>query len=129
MNITDVRVYHNENSKILANASITFDGKLVIRGIKVLMKNDGSAKFISMPSYRKQDETYSDYVFSLDAHLRNEIQDKILQKYNQTLPQDTATREYQGPYTAPIDVPSEEAINRINKGVPSIDVSESDLPF
>jgi DNA-binding cell septation regulator SpoVG len=125
MQITDVRVYHNENSKILASASITIEGKLVIKGIKVMMKNDGTALFVSMPSYKKKDGEWSDYVFSLDEILRNDIKHKVLGEYNNTKPQHNE-RTYKGQYTAPIEQPQK---NEAQRKYDSIDVTEEDLPF
>jgi DNA-binding cell septation regulator SpoVG len=127
MEITDVRVYHNEKeSKILASASITFDSKLVVRGIKVMYSTKNNSLFASMPSYKKQDGTYSDYVFSLDSTLRNEINDKVIAQYNNTKPREEATQTYQGQYKAPIEPPQK---NERQEAYDSIDVTEDDLPF
>jgi stage V sporulation protein G len=126
MDITDVRVYHNEKeSKILASASITFDDKLVVRGIKVMYGKNGL--FASMPSYKKQDGEYSDYVFSLDKNLRTMINDKVIAQYNNTKPREESPQQYKGQYTAPIDIPSDQAMNKVKGG--TIDVQEDDLPF
>ena len=123
MNITDVRVYINaKDSKILANASITFNDKLVITGIKVLYGTNGL--FASMPSYKNKDGEWKSFVFSLDKQLREEMNDKIVTKYNQM-----KTTEHIN--TRPLDhdirppVKDERQKNYDN----GIDVTKDDLPF
>jgi stage V sporulation protein G len=108
MEITDVRVYHNEKeSKILASASITFDDVFVITSIKVMYGKNGL--FASFPSYKKSNGEWQDYCFPLNKTLRNEINDKVIAQYNNTKPREEATQTYQGQYEAPIEQPQKNA--------------------
>jgi stage V sporulation protein G len=125
MRITDVRVYHNDSeSKILANASITFNDKLVVRGIKIMLGKNGL--FASFPSYKKSNGEWQDICYPLNKNLRTTINDKVIAQYNNTKPREEATQTYQGQYTAPVAPPQK---NEEQRKYDSIDVTEDDLPF
>jgi stage V sporulation protein G len=78
MEITEVRVSISDDKKIKAYASVTFDGALVVHGIKILDGKKGI--FIAMPSKRSGDK-FKDLVHPLNSEFRKTIQDKILSTY------------------------------------------------
>lgn len=84
MEITEVRVWIPEErrGKILANASVTFDGVLVVRDFKILEGSDGL--WVGFPS-RKNPEgakrPYTDIAFSLNKDFRADVQAKVLEQY------------------------------------------------
>lgn len=84
MEITEVRVWipREQRGKILATASVTFDGVLVIRDFRILEGNDGI--WVGFPSRKSPEGSkrpYTDIAFSLNKEFRSEIQSKILAQY------------------------------------------------
>lgn len=87
MEITEIRVWvaREQRGKILANASVTFDGVLVVQGFRILQGDDGP--WVGFPSRKNpegSERAYSNTVFSLDKDFRETIQSKILERYNET---------------------------------------------
>ena len=77
MNITDVRIRKvNVDSKVLAVASVTFEGVFVVHDIKVIHGEKGV--FIAMPSRRKHDGEYIDIAHPINQEFRNYIEDTII---------------------------------------------------
>lgn len=99
MNITQVKIFPLENSKVKAMASITLDGDFVITGLKILEGSKGL--FVSMPSKEtgKTDangkKEYKDICFPVTAEARQIISDAVLTEYdgkhqsNNPLPDDS----------------------------------------
>lgn len=82
MNITDVRMRIIDNdTKMKAVASITIDGSFAVHDIKVIDSEKGL--FIAMPSKKDSDNTYRDVCHPINTATRQEIQDIIIQKYEQ----------------------------------------------
>lgn len=81
MEITDVRLRKIEDeSKMKAIASITFDGEFVVHDIKVIDGQNGL--FIAMPSRKVGDGEFKDIAHPLSSETRNRIKDAILEAYN-----------------------------------------------
>jgi stage V sporulation protein G len=84
MNITDVRVRKvTKEGKMKAVVSITIDDEFVVHDIKVIEGEKGL--FIAMPSRKATDGEYRDIAHPINSKTRNEIQEIILQKYEETL--------------------------------------------
>lgn len=81
MNITDVKVWPVQNSKIKANASITINDEFVVTGLKVMEGSKGL--FVSMPS-KKVNDDFKDVAFPITAEARAAINDAVLLKYGDT---------------------------------------------
>ena len=78
--ITDIRVFPIEDGKgILANASVTFGGRFVVTGIKVIDGKKGA--FVSMPQYKSRDGEWKDSCFPITADFREELCDAVLEAY------------------------------------------------
>lgn len=81
MNITEVRVKKMENEgRMRAVASITFDNAFVVRGIRIIEGDKGL--FIAMPSRKTRDGTFKDIAHPITSEAREEIEKAILDAYN-----------------------------------------------
>ncbi|MBX6722350.1 MAG: septation protein SpoVG family protein, partial [Dactylosporangium sp.] len=80
MEITEVRLRRSlRDSKVLANASIVFDGQFVVHDIRIVQGSQGP--FVSMPSRRTQTGDYLDVAHPLTAEYRAVVQEKVLAAY------------------------------------------------
>ncbi len=92
MNITDVRVRKvAKEGKMKAVVSITLDDEFVVHDIKVIEGEKGL--FIAMPSRKAADGEYRDIAHPINSATRNEIQEIVLRKYEETLVQEEAEAE------------------------------------
>ena len=81
MKITDIRIRKIEKEgKMRAVVSITIDEEFVVHDIKVIEGEKGM--FIAMPSRKATDGEYKDIAHPIKSSTREEIQNLILQKYN-----------------------------------------------
>ena len=88
MKITDVRIRKVEKErKIKAIVSITIDNEFVIHDIKVIEGEKGL--FIAMPSRKSADGEYRDIAHPINSETRQEIQNIIIEKYNQVIAEDS----------------------------------------
>ena len=84
MQITDVRVRKvAKEGKLKAVVSITMDEEFVVHDIKVIEGEKGL--FIAMPSRKTPDGEYKDIAHPIKTELRTELNEKILEKYNEFL--------------------------------------------
>ena len=89
MNITDVRVRKvSKDGKMKAVVSITIDDEFVVHDIKVIEGEKGL--FIAMPSRKAADGEYRDIAHPINSDTRNEIQNIILMKYEETVAREEA---------------------------------------
>ena len=81
MTITDVRVriVKNNDSKLKAVTSVTFDDCFVVHDIKVIEGNEGY--FIAMPSRKATDGTYRDIAHPIKPEMREELIKVILSAF------------------------------------------------
>ena len=82
MTLTDIHVRKlYDNEKMKAIVSVTFDDMLVIHDIKVIQ---GAEKtFIAMPSKKNADGHFSDIAHPINAEMRRELEDKVLEAYRE----------------------------------------------
>ena len=93
MNITDVRVRKvAKEGKMKAVVSITLDDEFVVHDIKVIEGEKGL--FIAMPSRKAADGEYRDIAHPINSATRNEIQEIVLRKYEETLIQEEAEEDF-----------------------------------
>ena len=77
MNITDVRIRKiNDDGKMKAVVSITFDDEFVVHDIKIIEGQNGL--FIAMPSRKMGEGDFRDIAHPLLSETRNKIKDAIL---------------------------------------------------
>ena len=86
MNITDVRIRKiNDESKMKAVVSITFDDEFVVHDIKIIDGQNGL--FIAMPSRKMGEGDFRDIAHPLVSETRNKIRDAIFAEYDKVLAQ------------------------------------------
>lgn len=89
MNITDVRIRKlNDENKMKAVVSITFDDEFVVHDIKIIEGQNGL--FIAMPSRKMGEGDFRDIAHPLVSETRNKIRDAIFEEYEKVLAQKAA---------------------------------------
>ena len=92
MNITDIRIRRIEKEgKMKAVVSVTFDDEFVVHDIKIIDGDKGL--FIAMPSRKATDGEYKDIAHPIKSSTREELQSKILSKYEEELAADPVSVE------------------------------------
>ena len=92
MEVTDIRIRKMASEgKMKAVVSVTFDGALVIHDIKVIEGQD--RLFIAMPSRKMADGTFKDIAHPIKAEVREELQNAILKKYEESLLEESSIIE------------------------------------
>ena len=80
MNIkVDIKKYERESLK--GFVTLTLDDCLVIKDIKIMQSKAGNI-FVSFPN-KKVGEQYKDIVFPITKEFREELINKIMEKYNE----------------------------------------------
>lgn len=84
MNITDIRVRKiNDEGKMKAIVSITFDEEFVVHDIKIIEGQHGL--FIAMPSRKMGEGDFRDIAHPLTSETRTKIKDAIFAEYEKVL--------------------------------------------
>ncbi|MGI6751441.1 MAG: septation regulator SpoVG [Anaerovoracaceae bacterium] len=84
MRITDVRIRKvNDEGKMKAVVSVTFDEEFVVHDIKVIEGQNGL--FIAMPSRKMGEGDFRDIAHPLTSETRNRIKDAIFEEYERAL--------------------------------------------
>ena len=99
MNITDVRIRKiNNEGKMKAVVSITFDDEFVVHDIKIIEGQNGL--FIAMPSRNMGEGDFRDIAHPLVSETRNKIKEAIFQEYDKML-EEQVDAEPEAPEAAP----------------------------
>lgn len=81
MAITDVRIKKvNDNTKVVAKASVTFDSAFVVHGFSIV--NGKNGLFVSMPTIKRKDGDYIDIAHPITSDARTKIIKIIMDAYN-----------------------------------------------
>ncbi len=84
MNITDVRIRKiNDEGRMKAIVSITFDDEFVVHDIKIIDGQNGL--FIAMPSRRMGEGDFRDIAHPLSSEVREKIKTAIFAEYDRLL--------------------------------------------
>lgn len=84
MRITDVRIRKvNDDGKMKAVVSVTFDDEFVVHDIKVIEGQNGL--FIAMPSRKMGEGDFRDIAHPLTSETRNRIKAAIFEAYEKAL--------------------------------------------
>ena len=85
MKVTDIRIrlIENEDSKLKAVASVTFDESIVVHDIKIVQGKEGY--FVSMPSKKTPDGEYRDLVHPINTETREYLVSELLKAYEKTV--------------------------------------------
>ncbi len=80
MKVTDVRVRKvNNEGKMKAIVSVTFDDEFVVHDIKIIEGQNGL--FIAMPSRKMADGEFRDIAHPINSETRNAIQEAVFAEY------------------------------------------------
>lgn len=81
MEITEVRVFlaDEEDERLKAYATVTFDNCFVVRDLKVIYGNSGL--FVAMPSKKRKDGSYKDIAHPIHSDFRQNLEQIVLSKY------------------------------------------------
>lgn len=84
MKITDVRLrkVNNQDTRMKALVSITFEGSFVIHDLRVIEGNNGL--FVAMPSKRTPDGEFRDIAHPINSDMRQHVQEEIMRVYEET---------------------------------------------
>ncbi len=92
MNITDVRVRKvNDEGKMKAVVSITFDDEFVVHDIKIIEGQNGL--FTAMPSRKMGEGDFRDIAHPLVSETRNKIKEAIFAEYEKVLAEKSAVEQ------------------------------------
>ena len=84
MQITDVRIRKvNDEGKMRAVVSVTFDDEFVVHDIKIIEGQNGL--FIAMPSRKMGEGDFRDIAHPLTSETRNRIKTAIFDEYQKVL--------------------------------------------
>jgi stage V sporulation protein G len=81
MEVTEVRVFiaDEDDERLKAYATVTFDNCFVVRDLKVINGNNGL--FVAMPSKKRKDGTYKDVAHPINQDFRELVEKKVLIAY------------------------------------------------
>lgn len=84
MKVTDVRVRKvNNEGKMKAIVSVTFDDEFVVHDIKVIEGQNGL--FIAMPSRKMADGEFRDIAHPINSETRTIIQEAVFAEYEKVM--------------------------------------------
>ncbi|MBB6218455.1 stage V sporulation protein G [Anaerosolibacter carboniphilus] len=82
MKVTDVRIRKiNDEGKMKAIVSVTFDNEFVVHDIKIIEGQNGL--FIAMPSRKMGEGDFRDIAHPINSEMRTRLQEAILSQYEQ----------------------------------------------
>lgn len=81
MEITEIRITLRDDEKLKAFASITLDGMLVIRGLKIIEGANGT--FVAMPSRRRKDGTFQDVAHPINRETREWLEAQVITAFKE----------------------------------------------
>ncbi|KKK34805.1 hypothetical protein WN59_03855 [Salinicoccus sediminis] len=84
MKITDVRLrkVNNQDNRMKALVSITFDDAFVIHDLRVIEGNNGL--FVAMPSKRTPDGEFRDIAHPIHSDMRQHVQEEVMRVYEES---------------------------------------------
>ena len=84
MKITDVRLrkVNNQDTRMKALVSVTFDESFVIHDLRVIDGNNGL--FVAMPSKRTPDGEFRDIAHPINSEMRKHVQEEVMRVYEET---------------------------------------------
>jgi stage V sporulation protein G len=93
VDITEIRITLRDDEKLKAFASITLDGMLVIRGLKIIEGANGT--FVAMPSRRRKDGSFQDVAHPINRETREWLEGAVITAYKEERNR-TAAGSYEG---------------------------------
>ena len=84
MNITEVRISPSKGGKVRAFASVVFDDCFIVNDLRVMEGREGQL-FVTMPARKVRNGQMRDIAHPLNAGTRQEIEDRVLEEYQESL--------------------------------------------
>jgi stage V sporulation protein G len=84
MRITNVHISPRNDAKLRAYATVTLDGCLVVRGLRVIRLAE--RRFVAMPARRTADGRFRDIAHPIHAEARRMIEERVLREYESLRP-------------------------------------------
>lgn len=81
MQVTEVRIYPQQEKKVKAYATITLENEFVIHNLRIVEFEDGVKIF--MPSRKMNDGSHKDVAHPINNELRHHIEQKVLSAYTE----------------------------------------------
>lgn len=81
MQVTEVRIYPQQEKKVKAYATITLDNEFVVHNLRIVEFENGVKIF--MPSRKINDGSHKDVAHPITNELRQQIEEKVLNAYNE----------------------------------------------
>src|SRR5699024_908847 len=83
MKITDVRLrkVNNQDTRMKALVSVTFDDAFVVDGLRVIDGNNGL--FVAMLSKRTPDGEFRDIAHPINTEMRQHVQEEVMRVYEE----------------------------------------------
>ena len=96
MNITDIKIRKIfPEGKVKAIVSIIIDGDFAVHDLKII---EGVERlFVAMPNRRSEDGRFQDIVHPISSESRAQIENSILDKYNEALAASEASADVEAP--------------------------------
>lgn len=79
MQVTEVRIYPQQEKKVKAYATITLENEFVVHNLRIVEFENGVKIF--MPSRKMNDGSHKDVAHPITNELRKQIEDKIISAY------------------------------------------------
>ncbi len=90
MQITELRIRKvNNDGKLRAYVTITFDNCFVVHNVKIIEGQEGL--FVAMPSRKTASGDYKDIAHPIDPDFRKDLQNKVINEYNQMKTDETVS--------------------------------------
>lgn len=86
MEISDIKIRKlNNDGKMRAVVSVTFDNQFVVHDIKVIQAQD--KMFIAMPSRKSADGDFMDVAHPITADIRQKLNDAVISEFEKAYSQ------------------------------------------
>lgn len=110
MKITDVRLrkVNNQDTRMKALVSVTFDESFVIHDLRVIDGNNGL--FVAMPSKRTPDGEFRDIAHPINSEMRQHVQKEVMRVYEETADAVQEEQENKSEPTVESDPAEDEAV-------------------
>ena len=109
MNITDIRIRKTySDNRLRALVSITVDYDLAVHDIKII---EGTERlFVAMPSRKDENGTFRDISHPITPQARKQLEDAVLQAYQQYITQQQEVGDDSTPDSFPILLPPQNSL-------------------
>ena len=109
MNITDIRIRKTySDNRLRALVSITVDYDLAVHDIKII---EGPERlFVAMPSRKDENGTFRDISHPITPQARKQLEDAVLQAYQQYITQQQEVGDDSTPDSFPILLPPQNSL-------------------